>query len=675
MGKLATFFVVGLVAVAFCGCGAGENEGPVSCDSLPDGKIKQACIDKSAPKADRWDSQNDPQLFGVNLDYQLANLPQQGRVEQVAWPSTYWPTYEDSVNVRWQGQSSRSPLEKYDMAFNDWTPPADFDTLVPFKDCANEYDNKYYDELGPAAKYWSENHGNKAMRDLWKDPDGKCEEAIESWWGLCHAWVPAAILEPEPQKAVTYNGVTFEVSDVKALLIMAYNNSSSRFVGRRCNVRTDEIERDEYGRIKQDECRDSNPGTMHLILTNMIGRDKRAFAEDRTMNYEVWNQPVIGYEVNSMDEKTEEEAAKLIDPDCVSPCTYTWNTDAKKFFQVATDVHYVTESSPDTVPKIPQIDSYTRTDSYGYILELDGNGDIIGGEWLTASGSSYPSRFNSQMAHPDFFWLPLRAGSAPNRNASLQKIEMLVRMSQQVQPSDDGDAKIYKTDAKVSIPDNDSAGATASIDVGDDVTIASLKVTVNITHTYIGDLTLTLRHDGKDVELQKNAGGSTDNITKTFEVGDFSGSARGIWELVVVDNAGQDTGSIDSFELAVIESGGSGSTGETFTSSAALAIPDNEEDGVASTLSVPGSGVIKSVKIELNVNHTWISDLKIELRHGTGSSMLHNREGDDADNIEKSYSVDEFNGADSGGEWELFISDNAGQDTGTLNSWSLTIER
>jgi len=90
---------------------------------------------------------------------------------------------------------------------------------------------------------------------------------------------------------------------------------------------------------------------------------------------------------------------------------------------------------------------------------------------------------------------------------------------------------------------------------------------------------------------------------------------------------------------------------------------------------VPGSGAIKSVKIELNVNHTWISDLKIELRHGTGTSMLHNREGDDADNIEKSYSVDDFNGADSGGEWELLISDNAGQDTGTLNSWSLTIER
>ncbi len=168
MKKLVTFFAAGLVAAAFYGCGAGENEGPVSCDSLPDGKIKQACIDKSAPKADRWDSQNDPQLFGVNLDYQLANLPRQGRIEQMAWPSTYWPTYEDSVNVRWQGQSSRSPIEKYDMAFNDWTPPADFDTLVPFKDCVNKYDKEYYDELGPAAPAAAVKRSQAAPR--WPSP-------------------------------------------------------------------------------------------------------------------------------------------------------------------------------------------------------------------------------------------------------------------------------------------------------------------------------------------------------------------------------------------------------------------------------------------------------------------------------------------------------------------------
>ena len=38
------------------------------------------------------------------------------------WPDTYWPTYEDSVNARWQGSDVPSPLEKYDMAFNNWQP-------------------------------------------------------------------------------------------------------------------------------------------------------------------------------------------------------------------------------------------------------------------------------------------------------------------------------------------------------------------------------------------------------------------------------------------------------------------------------------------------------------------------------------------------------------------------
>ena len=34
-----------------------------------------------------------------------------------------------------------------------------------------------------------------------------------------------------------------------------------------------------------------------------------------------------------------------------------------------------------------------------------------------------------------------------------------------------------------------------------DMTIGTLKLTVNITHTYIGDLTLVLRHDGTEISL------------------------------------------------------------------------------------------------------------------------------------------------------------------------------
>jgi subtilisin-like proprotein convertase family protein len=675
MKKALLGLLIVVFSAGFIGCGSGGEE-EITCDNLPLGKIKQECIDKSAPKADRWDSENDPTLFGVELDTVLVDLPQQADVAEPAWPADYWATYLDSVNKRWQTGDTYSPVEKYDLAFNDWTPPANFETMLPFKACAQEFDQEYYDSLGPAAKYWSNNKGNKVKRDKWNGTYEECEEAIETWWGLCHAWVPAAILEPEPQKAVTYNGVTFEVSDMKALLLMAYNRSSTRFLGKRCNLKNDEIERDEYGRIvdSQSECRDTNPGSLHLILANLVGRDKRGFAEDRTTAYQVWNQPVVGYEVKRMEEITEEEATRLLDPDC-DPCEYIWNTDAEKFYDVETHVYYVTESNPSTQPMLPNLSSYTRTDRYNYTLELDGSGNIIGGEWLSATGDGYPARFDSQMDHPDFLWLPLRAGYATNRYASLEKIRMLVRMSQEDNPPVEGDAKVFTSEEVVSIPDNDAAGAASTIEVTEDIDLTTLKVTVAITHTYIGDLTLTLRRGTEEYELQKNAGGSTDNINKTFEVSGVTGSVRGTWELVVSDNASRDTGTIDSWELIAI--GGSSSSASTvsFSSNSGVAIPDNDTNGVVSSITASGSGAIKGLKVTVDIDHTWISDLRVTLLHGTGKAVLHNREGDSADDIKKTFTVDDFNGADFSGEWELLITDSAGQDTGTLNSWSIEITK
>ena len=49
----------------------------------------------------------------------------------------------------------------------------------------------------------------------------RCDRGgVETWWGLCHAWAPAAILEKKPLHAVTmptqYGDITFEVGDIKA---------------------------------------------------------------------------------------------------------------------------------------------------------------------------------------------------------------------------------------------------------------------------------------------------------------------------------------------------------------------------------------------------------------------------------------------------------------------------
>ena len=50
----------------------------------------------------------------------------------------------------------------------------------------------------------------------------------------------------------------------------------------------------------------------------------------------------------------------------------------------------------------PHIDSYTQTDHYEYVLELDAAGKIIGGEWVG----------EARYTHPDFLWLPIKSSVA-----------------------------------------------------------------------------------------------------------------------------------------------------------------------------------------------------------------------------------------------------------------------
>lgn len=79
---------------------------------------------------------------------------------------------------------------------------------------------------------------------------------------------------------------------------------------------------------------------------------------------------------------------------------------------------------------------------------------------------------------------------------------------------------------------------------------ATTQVTVNIVHTYIGDLIVDLvAPDGTVYNLHNRAGGSADNISKTFSVNASSETATGTWKLRVRDQATIDTGRIDSWSI------------------------------------------------------------------------------------------------------------------------------
>ncbi|MEU9373398.1 M4 family metallopeptidase [Streptomyces sp. NPDC048255] len=79
---------------------------------------------------------------------------------------------------------------------------------------------------------------------------------------------------------------------------------------------------------------------------------------------------------------------------------------------------------------------------------------------------------------------------------------------------------------------------------------STLKVDVNIVHTYIGDLKVDLvAPDGTLYNLHNRTGGSADNIVKAVTVNASSEVANGVWKLRVNDNANLDTGKIDSWKL------------------------------------------------------------------------------------------------------------------------------
>ncbi|MFF9849730.1 M28 family metallopeptidase [Streptomyces litmocidini] len=110
---------------------------------------------------------------------------------------------------------------------------------------------------------------------------------------------------------------------------------------------------------------------------------------------------------------------------------------------------------------------------------------------------------------------------------------------------------VFENTADVAIPDNGVA-VTSSVTVSGVAGNApsTLKVGVDIVHTYIGDLVVDLiAPDGSVYNLSNRAGGSADNINQTYTVNASTEVANGTWKLRVQDKASVDTGYISGFKL------------------------------------------------------------------------------------------------------------------------------
>ncbi|WP_285567013.1 M4 family metallopeptidase [Streptomyces sp. NBC_01463] len=111
---------------------------------------------------------------------------------------------------------------------------------------------------------------------------------------------------------------------------------------------------------------------------------------------------------------------------------------------------------------------------------------------------------------------------------------------------------VFENTTVVSIPDAGSA-VTSSVNVTGRTGNApsTLKVGVDITHTYRGDLVLDLiAPDGSAYRLKNSSSSdSADNVKTTYTVNASSEAANGTWKLKVQDVYASDTGKINSFKL------------------------------------------------------------------------------------------------------------------------------
>jgi subtilisin-like proprotein convertase family protein/C1A family cysteine protease len=231
----------------------------------------------------------------------------------------------------------------------------------------------------------------------------------------------------------------------------------------------------------------------------------------------------------------------------------------------------------------------------------------------------------------------------------------------------------------VAIPDGDAAGIASEIMVTEAGSISSLAVSVDITHPYRGDLRVSLVRDGVRVALLDRTGGADDNVRETFSIADFNGTeAAGTWRLEVVDSAGSDMGTLNSWSVTITRCTGDSCEGAAearrYEATPAASIPDNNASGVSSDIVITDTGTIGTLRASVAITHSFPGDLTIRLSRVGGREFVLLREAlVDGPSFERTFVVDGFIGDSLDGTWRLTVVDGAANDLGTLDRWSLDI--
>ncbi|MGW4161166.1 S8 family peptidase [Streptomyces sp. NPDC004788] len=133
------------------------------------------------------------------------------------------------------------------------------------------------------------------------------------------------------------------------------------------------------------------------------------------------------------------------------------------------------------------------------------------------------------------------------------------------------------------------------------------------------------------------------------------------------------TGIADAAATVNAVTGTTPPAGNVFTNATDVQIPDLST--VTSPITVSGitGNAPATLKVAVDIKHTWRGDLVIDLiaPDGTVRNLKTSSSSDSADNVLATYTVDASTSV-ANGTWKLQVRDVASGDTGYIDSWSLT---
>jgi M6 family metalloprotease-like protein len=191
-----------------------------------------------------------------------------------------------------------------------------------------------------------------------------------------------------------------------------------------------------------------------------------------------------------------------------------------------------------------------------------------------------------------------------------------------------------------------------------------------------------LQADGRrDLELDANRGDGTDlyGATQGLALSPASSPNSREWDgrdsgLVISDIAAP--GAVIAFKVgaapaALVASG---------RAEPMALIPDAKAAGISSTIAIAQSGTVARIKVNVDIQHTYIGDLRIVLTSPSGrSTILHPQLGGSSDNLVVTYDsavpgvLTSMVGQAMMGQWTLNVSDRVRVDEGRLRSWGIEL--